>query len=229
MHLRASLLGFAALCGTVLSAQTPASPVTMNKEAHYERLTYLRHMRVFEVSVPPGDATADHVHAHDTVSVALVAATTRSRRVGEPWTAPRQRGAGTAEATMYTGAPVTHRMENAGTAPLRMFVIENLRDQGWRSPAPLSAPGTVLRQEARSFAVYDVRLSASTPMTAHLHENPSFVLLIEGAVRVQGGGGESEFRIAEPGRWFPSSGADQPHTLTVAGTGTAHLICIEAR
>ena len=201
----------------------------MNSETHHERLTYLRHMRVFEANLSPGESTADHLHDHDVTSVVLGEATTRSRRIGEEWTAPRMRAAGAAETTTYTGTPVTHRTENAGMAPLRLFVIENLRESGWTSPKPLSAPGTTLRQEARSFAVYDVRLSAATPRTNHVHENPSLVFLMTGAVQVQGGGGESEFRLEQTGRWFPSSGPDQPHTLTLVGAGEAHVICVEAR
>ena len=139
------------------------------------------------------------------------------------------RTAGTAETATYTGMPVTHRTENAGAAPLRLFVVENLRDSGWTSPAPLTAPGTTLRQDARSFAVYDVRLSAATPRTNHAHQNPSFVFLMTGVVQVQGGGGESEFRLEQTGRWFPSSGPDQPHTLALVGTADAHVICVEAR
>jgi hypothetical protein len=228
MKITASLFGAAALGGATLLAQS-GGPVTMNNEAHHERLTYLRHMRVFEANVPAGAATADHLHDHDVTSIVLGAATTRSRRTGEEWSAPRTRTPGTAETTTYTGTPATHRTENAGTAPLRLFVVENLRDGGWSSPAPLTAPGTTLRQEARSFAVYDVRLSASTPRTNHVHQNPSFVVLMTGAVQVQGGGGESEFRLEQTGRWFPSSGPDQPHTLALVGAGDAHVICVEAR
>jgi quercetin dioxygenase-like cupin family protein len=229
MKTRATVLGLSLICGPAIVAQTPAGRVTMNEEPHHERLTYLRHMRVFEATLPPGGSTADHLHDHDVASLVLGAATTRARNVGEDWTAPRMRMAGAAETTMYTGAPATHRTENAGTTPLRLFIVENLRDGGWSSPAPLTAPGTTLRQEARSFAVYDVRLSAATSRTNHAHENPSFVFLMSGAVQVQGGGGESEFRLEEPGRWFPSSGPDQPHTLTVVGASDAHVICVEAR
>jgi hypothetical protein len=228
MKTTAFLFGAAALGGATLFAQS-AGPVTMNNESHHERLTYLRHMRVFEANIPAGAATADHRHDHDVTSIVLGDATTRSRRVGEEWTAPRTRTPGTAETTTYTGAPVTHRTENAGTAPLRLFVVENLRDGGWSSPAALAAPGTTLRQEDRSFAVYDVRLNAATPRTTHAHQNPSFVFLMTGAVQVQGGGGESEFRLEQTGRWFPSSGPDQPHTLAFVGTGDAHVICVEAR
>ena len=96
-------------------------------------------------------------------------------------------------------------------------------------PAPLTAPGTTLRQEVRSFAVYDIRLNAGEPRTNHAHQNPSFIFLVSGAVQVQGGGGESEFRLEQTGRWFPSSGPDQPHTLSIVGTSDTHVMCVEAR
>jgi len=229
MKTTASVCSVAILCGATLIAQSPSATVTMNNEAHHERLTYLRHMRVFEANVPPGMATADHLHDHDVTSIVLGDASTRSRGVGGEWSTPRTRTAGTAETSTYTGSPVTHRTENTGTAPLRLFVVENLRDSGWTSLAPLTAPGTSLRQEDRSFAVYDVRLNAATPRTNHTHQNPSFVFLMAGAVQVQGGGGESEFRLEQKGRWFPSSGPDQPHTLSLVGTADAHVVCVEAR
>ncbi|MSO83615.1 MAG: hypothetical protein EXQ53_10030 [Acidobacteria bacterium] len=203
--------------------------VTMNEEPHHQRLTYIRHMRVFEATLSPGEATLDHAHDHDVATLALGDMMSRLRRVGEDWSAPRMRALGSAEATTYTGVPAVHRAENVGAAPYRMLVVENLRDGGWSTPPPLGAPGTVLRQEARAFAVYDVRLSAATPRTNHVHQNPTLVVLMSGTVEVQGGGGESEFRLGQTGRWFPSSGADQPHTLAVVGPGEAHVVCVEAR
>jgi hypothetical protein len=224
---RAAALGIAVVSGVTLLAQT--RPVTMNEASHHQRLTYLRHMRVFEVNVPPGESTVDHLNDHDVAVIPLVSGTTRSRRVGEDWHAPQSRSAGQAAMTLYTGAATTHRTENVGSTPYRAFIVENLRDKGWTTPAPLTAPGTSLRQEARSHAAYDVRLSTATPRTVHVHENPSFVFLMSGAVQVQGGGGEAEFRLEQLGRWFPSSGPDQPHTLTLVGTGDAHVVCVEAR
>ena len=95
-------------------------------------------------------------------------------------------------------------------------------------PRIIAAPGTALLQESRAFAVYDVRLSAASPRTNHVHQQPTVVILLSGAVEVQGGGGESEFRMQTPGRWFPSSW-DQPHTLSLIGEADARLIEVEAR
>jgi len=47
-------------------------------------------------------------------------------------------------------------------------------------------------------------------------------------VEVQGGGGESVFRMESPGRWILSQW-DQPHTLTLVDSSDAHLVEVEAR
>ena len=218
----------ALLCGATAVGQS--GQVTMNEEPKHQRLTYIRHMRVFEAGIAPGESTLDHTHDHDAATIALSSGTTRSRRTGEDWAAPQMWTQGGGEITTYTGAPATHRTENVGTTPYRMLVVENLRDRGWTMPAPLTAPGTTLRQESRSFAVYDIRLSAAEPRSNHVHQNPSFIFLVSGVVQVQGGGGESEFRLEQGGTWwFPSSGPDQPHTIALVGTGDAHVMCVEAR
>jgi hypothetical protein len=217
----------AVLAGSVPMAQSGAT--TMNQEPHHTRHTYIRHMRVFEVTLPPGESTSDYALDHDVAIVTLADGVTRSRKAGADWSVPQNRSAATAELVEYTGAAVMMRMENVGPGPFRAFVVENLRDGAWSRPAVLRSAGTTIRQESRSFAVYDMRLSAETPRIVHVHENPSFVFLMSGAVQVQGGGGESEFRLDQLGRWFPTSGPDQPHTVSLAGGSDAHVVCVETR
>ena len=215
------------VCGTSVWGQS--APLTMNEEPYHERLIYLRHMRVFEINLPAGEMTGDHIRDHDVATLALGGATTRSRNAGQEWGAPAMHSTGSTGILLHTGAPAAHGVENVGATPYRGFVVENLRDSNWSALSPLMAPGTTLRQEARSFGVYDVRLNAGVPESAHTHQNVTIVVLLSGAVEVQGGGGEGVFRLEQMGRWFPSSGPDQPHTLTRVGTGDAHVLCIEAR
>ena len=221
------IAGVTAMLGATLVAQ--GVPPTMNQESHHVRQTYIRHMRVFEVTLSPGEATADYRLDHDVAIVSLGDGVTRSRRVGSDWGAAQRRPLAMAEIAEYTGRPASLRTENAGTTAFRGFVIENLRDGDWTKPAVLRVPGTSLRQESRAFAIYDTRLSKATPRAVHLHENPSLVILISGTAEVQGGGGESTFQIDRSGQWFPTSGSDQPHTLMLAGSGEVHLVCVEAR
>ena len=222
-----------ALCVSLLSGVVTfgQSAPTMNEEPHHKRLTYIRNMRVFEITVPPGDMTQNHLHDHDLVTIALAESTTRTQRQGEDWTMPATRMLGAAQFATATDMPYVHRLENVGSTPYRVFAIENLREGKWTSPPPIKAPGTTPREESRAFAVYDIRLSAATRETSHTHQNPTFVFLMSGLVSAQGGGGEFAFPLTLTGtRWFPGSGADQPHTIELAdGATEAHVICVEAK
>jgi quercetin dioxygenase-like cupin family protein len=220
---------YVAVIGTFLSAVVLGQrTVPMSEDPHYKRLLYTAHLRMFEVAIPAGASTLDHTHDHDVVTVALNETTVRTRRTGEDWSQPQSYRPGGATITNYTGAMETHRVENAGKTPHRAIEVENLRDKGWSMPQLISGPATALLHQSRSFAVYEVRLNASAQETSHQHQMPTVVVLVAGAVQVQGGGGESEFRMDAPGRWFASQ-RDQPHTLTLAGTGDAHLVEVEAR
>jgi hypothetical protein len=204
----------------------------MNQESHHQRLTYIRHMRVFELRLAPGESTGDYVLDHDAAMIPLANGSVRLHRAGAAPGAPTAMTQGRATLSELTGAPVTQRIENAGAAPLRSIVVENLRDRGWSMPAAVKAPATSLQGENRGFAVYDMRLSATTNSTSHTHQNPTFIFVVSGAVQAQGGGGESDFRIEPAGRtwWFPGSGPEQPHTLTLSpGATDAHVICVEAK
>jgi len=221
-------MSLVAACVATASGQQPTP--TMNQEPHHKRLTYVRHMRVFELALAPGESTGEYTLDHDSAIIALTEGTVRLHRggaAGEPQKIER----GRADLGQMTGEPVIQRLENAGTTPLRAIVVENLRDRGWTMPAAIAAPGTTLRQENRSFAVYDMRLNAANPRTNHTHQNAVFVFLMSGGVEAQGGGGEFSFPL-DPARtwWFPGSGTDQPHTIElVGGSSDAHVICVEAK
>ena len=202
--------------------------IPAGEDPHYKRLLFTAHLRLFEIAIPAGAATLDHSHDHDIVTVALGESTVRTRQAGPEWSAPQPYMPGATNVTNYTGAAAAHRVENVGKTPFRAFTVENLRDRGWSMPQLITAPATTLVQESRSFAVYEVRLTGSTSRTNHVHQMPTVVMLVSGGVEVQGGGGESEFRMETAGRWFPSQW-DQPHTLTLSGSGDAHLIEVEAR
>lgn len=211
--------GAALLFTVVLLGQAPSpraasaaqGRVPMSEEPHHKRLFYTAHLRMFDVTVPPGTVTADYSLDHDVVTVTLAAP------------AP-----GAIDVITATGSPSVRRVENAGKTPYRMFAVENLRDEGWSMPVRVTAPGTTLAQESRAFAVYDVRLTAATPRTNHVHAMPTVVMLVAGAVEVQGGGGESEFRMETAGRWFPSMW-NQPHSFMLVGSADAYVVEVEAR
>jgi hypothetical protein len=215
-----------ALAGGAMAAAQAVVPVA--DEPHHTRVLYTANLRVFEILVPSGGVTLDHTHDRDVAVVATGDATFRTRTTGKDWDPPRSYVPGGLNLVTYTGTPGAHRMENVGQTPYRVVAVENTRESGWTTPRIIAAPGTTLTQESRAFAVYDVRLDGTTPRTSHVHQQPTVVILIAGAVGVQGGGGESEFRMETPGRWFPSSW-EYPHSLSLIGAGEARLIEVEAR
>ena len=225
MTIPAHVLAASAVLSGILLGQAAPS---VNEDPSHKRLLYTAHLRMFDITVAPGGSTLDHSHDHDLVTVAVGEASVRTQAPGGEWSEPRSVPSGAVDVVAYTGAAAVHRIENVGKTPYRAFAIENLRDAKWTTPQLVTAPGTTLLEQSRSFAVYGVRLNGAAPKTSHVHQMPTVVMLIAGAVEVQGGGGESEFRMETPGRWFPSQW-DQPHTLTLVGSGPAHIVEVEAR
>jgi len=218
------LAASAVLSGILLGQAAPS----VNEDPTHKRLLFTAHLRMFDVTVAPGGSTLDHSHDHDLVTVTVGQATLRTRAAGGEWSEPRPVASGTVDVGSFTGSSAVHGIENVGTTPYRAFAIENLRDAKWTTPQLITAPGTTLLEQSRSFAVYDVRLNGAASKTNHVHQQPTVVMLMAGAVEVQGGGGESVFRMESPGRWILSQW-DQPHTLTLVGSGDVHVVEVEAR
>ena len=225
MTIPAHVLAASAVLSGILLGQAAPS---VNEDPSHKRLLFTAHLRMFDVTVAPEGSTLDHSHDHDVVTVAVGQATLRTRADGGDWSAPRAVASGAVDVASYTGTSAVHRIENVGTTPYRAFAIENLRDAKWTTPQLITAAGTTLLEQSRSFAVYDVKLNGAAPKTSHVHQMPTVVMLMGGAVEVQGGGGESVFRMETPGRWILSQW-DQPHTLTLMGSGDAHAVEVEAR
>jgi quercetin dioxygenase-like cupin family protein len=223
----ASTLVATLLCGVGVLGQSEVVPVT--SEPRHRQMLATAHVKVLDVKIPPGDTTLDHSHDRDLATVSIDTATTRTRSPGTDWSAPRPRPFGSVGLTEYTGKPGVHRVENHDTTAYHLIAIENGRDAGqWSAPKPVTAPGTTLNQQGRAFTVYDVRLSADTPRSAHVHDVPTLVVLLAGAIANQEGSSAKPARASAVGQWFlaPAGGR---HELSIAGAADAHLIEVEAR
>lgn len=202
--------------------------IPVHQEPNHRTLLYTAQLRLLDVALPAGASHVDHRHDYDVATVNIESALTRTRRPGEAWSDPRPRAVGSVNITEYTGTPGVHRTENVDTRPYRVMAVENVREGNWTTPALLSAAGTTLLQQSRAFAVYEVRLDAATPRTTHMHEVPAVAVLVSGAFQNQGGGGETPFRLPQPGRWLLTP-MGQAHTMSVGAAGTAHIVEFEAR
>jgi len=208
---------------TVRSAQIP-----MLKEPRHRQVLYTSHLRVFEVTIPPGDITLDHSHEYDIATVALEDSATRTKIGAGDWGEPRPRTLGSLNLTEYTGAHGAHRIETVGMRPFRLIAVENVRDGGWTIPAALDAPGTTLTQQSRAFSIYEVRLGGDVLQTTHTHEVPTVAVLVSGGFTYQGGGGSDPFEVKQVGRWIFAP-QDGPHTMRATPGVDARIVEFEAR
>jgi quercetin dioxygenase-like cupin family protein len=227
------------VCRTLGNASVASAQVPVTKEPRHQVVFENARLRVLNVTIPPGDTTLDHSHDHDIATVSMSGgADTRVQSPGQPWSQVRpRRPLGNAGATEYTGKPGRHRIENVGDSPYYLFAVENLRQGGWSTAAPLSAVATTPAIESRAFRAYDVRLVHGRTQTSHVHMVPTIAVLISGKVLSEGSDREAKANAPAPvglkqlderGQWvlIPQG---ESHHLVALGTGDSYVVELEIR
>ena len=211
-----------------MAAQAPPEPVSINNEPHHKRLLYTNDLRLWDVTVPPGQSTTPFRHEYDVATVVIGDGTLNIQRNGEQVAPPSTNPRGSVIVADHTGAAATYRIENTGTTEYRAFEVENMREGGWPSGPPLTAPGSSVLKESRAFTVYDVVLKARSPEVMHNHTGATVIVILSGTLEQAGIGGTDPVRISLLGQWLPLP-RFQPHALTPVGSADAHAIEIEVR
>jgi quercetin dioxygenase-like cupin family protein len=216
----------ASLCAAGAVAQPGAASIT--NEPHHKRLLYTNDVRLWDVTLPPGQATQPFVHDYDVATVVIGDGTLNIQRNGEGLTQPAPNARGSVIVAEHTGAPATYRIENKGTTEYRALEIENMHEGNWPAAAPFTAPGSSVLKESRAFTIYDVLLEAGAPEVTHNHTGATIIVVIGGTLEQAGIGGTDPVRIQQPGQWL-SLPRFQPHAVSAAGGANAHAIEIEVR
>jgi quercetin dioxygenase-like cupin family protein len=211
---------------TQLAAQESA--VSLNNEPHHKRLLYTNDLRLWDVTLPPGQSTPAFVHEYDVATVVVGDGMLDIQRNGEPLSAASPNARGSVVVAEHTGARATYRIENNGTTAYRAFEVENMREGGWPSTQPFTAPGSSVAKESRAFTIYDVMLKSRSPEVMHEHMGAVVIVLLGGTLEQGGIGGTDPVRIAQPGQWLTIP-RFQTHALTPVGSADAHAIEIEVR
>lgn len=218
-----------------LTAQVPVS-----KEPRHQVVFENTQFRILNVNVPAKDTTLEHLHELDIVTVSMMksGADTRMQSPGQPWGPVRPlRPLGHTEVTEYSGKAGSHRLENVGDSPYHLFAVENRRTSGWSPAAAVSAPGTTLTKEARSFRVYTISLGRDRSQTSHTHAVPTIVVLLNGKVMSEGPDEKAKAnapapvglkQLDGPGQWVLVPAGDSHH-LVKLGTDESQLVEIEVR
>jgi quercetin dioxygenase-like cupin family protein len=216
----------ATLGAAALVAQSAS--VSINDEPHHKRLLYTNELRLWDVTISPGQSTLPFVHEYDAATVVIGDGTLNIQRNGEVLTPPAPNVRGSVSVLDHTGAPATYRIENSGTTDYRAFEIENMHDAGkWGTVTPIAAPGSSMLKESRAFTIYALEIKAGDAPAMHQHTGATIIVLMSGTLEQGGIGGEAPVRIQQPGQWLVLPRL-QAHTVGAVG-GEAHAIEIEVR
>ena len=237
MIIRMHTARFVALFLLVFNAFV-AAQIPVTKEPHHQVAFENAQFRVLNVNVPPKEATLEHKHDLDNVTVSMMptGADTRVQLAGQPLgpTRPR-RPLGNVEINEYGAKPVTHRIENVGASPFQLFAVENLKTTGWSTAPAVTAPLTKVVREARSFRVYAINLGKQ--QTSHKHAVPTLVVLMSGKVMSDGPNAKAKQnapaavglkQLVVPGEWLLVPEGDTHHLISLGNTD-GHVVEIEIR
>jgi hypothetical protein len=225
---------FLFVTAVIVDAQVPA-----NKEPHHRTVFENAQFRILDVNVPPGEMTLEHSHNLDIVTVSMTNGTdTRVQSPGQPWGATRpRRPLGHVETSEYNGKPIVHRLETTGTTAYNLFAVENLKTSGWSTTPAVSAAGTTLAKESRSFRVYNVGLVRERSQASHTHAVPTIVVLLTGKVMSEGPDEKAKAnapapvglkQVDRPGQWVLVPAGDSHHLVRL-GNEDGQIIEIEVR
>ena len=229
---RVGIFLFVACTGAV------AAQVPLNKEPRHRVTFENAQLRILDVNIPAGDTSLDHLHDRDIATVSMTSGTNTRLQTRGQWGPVRAlRPLGDTTVAEYAGKPDSHRIENVGKTPYRLFAVENLRASGWSTASPMAGRATKLTTESRAFRTYDVQLAAATGQTSHTHQVPTIVVLISGQVMSDGPDAQAKAnapapvglkQLDQPGQWLLIPGGDT-HYVVRLGTDDARLVEIEVR
>ena len=85
-----------------------------------------QYVRVYDVRIPPGEITAEHRHAFDSVVVYVSGGRVATQVQGQPWGRTETIAAGVRYAA-DASTPVSHRVRNDGTTEYHVIIVQLLR------------------------------------------------------------------------------------------------------
>ena len=128
--------------------------------------------------------------------------------------------------TGYAERPVTHRLENTGTAMIRAVVVVN--ETAGNETLSEAAAGFAGQPELSNawFRAYRIALGPGEKTPPHRHRAP--VAIVQATAGTGVGAGPVSFEFNAPGQWAYFD-ADAPHEVRNTGDGRLDLIEVEVR
>lgn len=153
-------------------------PVPVEEDPHARIRLETSEVRVVDVTVPPGEITLLHRHAHDIVFLALTTASywTESE-LGQKHNEKVTAGDVWSETT-FAERPRAHKIGNGGKTPLRLLGVETLAPPGFeKGPLLTGDPkGFSKVHEDENMIVYRLRLEPGETTGPHRHPRPTVLV-----------------------------------------------------
>src|SRR5579863_7434013 len=236
--MRSRLIFPVLLLAAIVTQGQNTSEVELTAEPHHHLALENKYIRVFQVEVPPHDATLMHIHHHDYIYVTLGASQIENDVKGKPpVTLKLQDG----EARFVAGN-FAHIARNLADTPFRNVTVELLQDEAAHKNPP--AKWGVNGDEDRGLHVFtggtqdiifvqdgvrvsETELQPGATIPSHHHSGPHLLIAVSDLdVRsdVEGKGPmPGHFKSGEV-KWLPGG---YTHTLTNIGTQKAKFVTLE--
>jgi len=183
--------------GSLAQSNSPQSPVEISGEAHHHPKFENEFVRVWDVTVPAGDATLWHIHRNDNVVVTLGEARLRIETAGA---APGESLWKFGE-VRFGKATYVHRAMNVGATSFRNFTIELLKPPAG-STTPSIPKEPIVRTpvfENERVRAFEVTLDPGQSTSMHTHVLPSLAIaLTPGDIEVTTEGKNKPDRLKLP-------------------------------
>jgi len=164
---------------TLSQSNSAQNPVEIKGEPRHHPKFENQFVRIWDVTVPGGDATLWHAHRNDNVVVTLAPAKLHIETLGrDPVDAEWKYGE-----VRFSKATYVHRAMNVGATPFHNLTIELLK------PAPANSNSSALPKEAdrepvlenERVRVYRYSLKPGESMATHTHPLPGLSVTITAA------------------------------------------------
>jgi quercetin dioxygenase-like cupin family protein len=180
---------------TLSQSSSPQSPVEISGEAHHHPKLENEFVRIWDVTVPAGDATLWHVHRNDNVVVTLADA---NLRLESATAAPAEAQWKFGE-VRFAKATYTHRAMNVGTTPFHNLTIELLKSPGPKEQSPkypITRTPVLENDRVRVFRV-TLEPGQSTSMHTHVFAGLS-IALTSGEIEITTEGKKQADKLSLP-------------------------------
>lgn len=215
-----------------LALAVPASaqlPVPIEKEPLHQLKFENSHVRLFDVSIPPGVTTLAHVHVNDAVGVRLTDATLVDEAVGEePSKSSVTHGS---VSFSYRPTPLIHKVSNTGSTPYRNILVEILPSAGSTPDAAslVDVAGHTLVMENDRVRVVRLVLAPGESTKLHSHALRGIgIALTKGELSIEAPGKDAKTTQLRPGdyQWHEPG---TTHSLTNVGSAAIEVVDIELK